>query len=55
MDGWMDWWMCVRYLHASFLSQFEELKRYQRSKYFFPPEDKTREFCRNLWCMQEQE
>lgn len=37
------------------IMQFEELKRYQRSKYFFPPEDKTREFCRNLWCMSESE
>ena len=36
-------------------SQFEELKRYQRSKYFFPPEDKIREFCRNLWCLSESE
>jgi hypothetical protein len=35
--------------------KFEELKRYQRSKYFFPPEEKIREFCRNLWCLSEQE
>ncbi len=36
-------------------TQFYDLKRYQRSKYFFPPEDKTRDFCRNLWCMSEHE
>jgi len=35
--------------------KFEEMKGYQRAKYFFPPEDKTRQFCRNLVCMSEQD
>ncbi len=35
--------------------QFEDIRRYQRSKFQFPSDDRLQNYCMNIWSLEEHE